>query len=41
MPARNADSSRLTLDDWSYRHVWSLTLASYAIGLGLARKRYA
>ena len=39
MPARDADSSRLSPDDWSCRHVRILALASYAIGLGLARKR--
>ena len=30
----------LSLDDWSYRHLWPLMFVFYLVGLTLARRRY-
>jgi hypothetical protein len=27
-------------EDWSYRHIWFIALASYAVGVKMAERRY-
>jgi hypothetical protein len=31
----------LSMDDWSYRHIWPIVVVLYFGGIALARKRYA